>query len=157
MRGTTDFAQIKLWINMLLRLKDHALEYDNPRNILELFSQTGESKFLEEIMGDYAEVLQCPQMRRMIREGVWRIQELAYTPVRDITKKKPRVRGQAVAATEDMPEAPGVWDLPEPRAGEVGMAFSQRGENGEATGGETSMTYYLQTSSGIRPPEEEDE
>lgn len=88
MRGTTDFSQIKLWVNMLLRLKDNALAYDSPRNILELFSQTGEHRFLEEIMGDYSEVLQCPKMGRLIREGVWRVQELAFTPVKDVTKKK---------------------------------------------------------------------
>lgn len=88
MRGTSDFSQIKLWINMLLRLKDNALAYDNPRNILELFSQTGEHRFLEEIMGDYSEILQCPKMGRLIREGVWRVQELAFTPVKDVTKKK---------------------------------------------------------------------
>jgi hypothetical protein len=50
-------------------------------------SGLGEEQFLNTVMGEYAELLMCKDMKPLIRQGVRRIQELAFTPIYPLKKK----------------------------------------------------------------------
>ena len=51
MRGTVDQELIQLWVDLLTTLKDKALEYDNPRDIVDDFQRLNTEKFLQKIFG----------------------------------------------------------------------------------------------------------
>jgi hypothetical protein len=88
MRSTRDMNAIKLWVDMLLMIKDKSLLFNNPSDIITSLSAQGDEAFLNNIMGQYAEVLHCKNEGQLIREGVRRIQELAFTPIKDVKKKE---------------------------------------------------------------------
>src|SRR3990167_3371612 len=90
MRGTTNIKLIQTWIYMLLRLKDQALMFEKPSDIVTTLSQKGETQFLSSIMGEYAKELYVPGMNSSIRNGARRIQEIAYLPIKE--KKKEAVK-----------------------------------------------------------------
>ena len=83
MRGTTDISLIQTWVYLLLRLKDQALNFNKASDIVSLLSQSGEEQFLYTILGKYADMIHFPNINRSIREGVRRIQEIAYTPIEE--------------------------------------------------------------------------
>jgi len=90
MRGTKDISLIKRWINMLLKIKDFSLQFGQPVHIIEHLSARGGERFVKDVMGEYALfLLDQPDIDNTIREGVWRIQELANIAVLD-NKPKPR-------------------------------------------------------------------
>ena len=92
MRGTHDMSVLKMWIGMLLKIKDAAVGFEETRGIIESLSNRGEAGFLREIFGDkYADVLAQPDMEKKIRSGVRRVQHIAYaTP--NAMVKKPRLK-----------------------------------------------------------------
>ena len=91
MRGTTDISLIQTWIYILLRLKDQALNFNKSSDIVSFLSQNGEEQFLYAILGKYADLIYYPGIQKSIREGVRRIQEVAYTVPLDIDKSKPSI------------------------------------------------------------------
>jgi hypothetical protein len=112
MRGTDDVDHIKLWIDMLLQIKDQALKYTKPSDMIVHMSGLGEEQFLNAVMGEYAEQLMCKDMKTLIRQGVRRVQELAFTPIYPLKKKllttleprTPRYRPRQLSA-EDVLDA----------------------------------------------------
>ncbi len=92
LRGTQDMILIKRWVHMLLKIKDYSLHFLQPVDIIEQLSAKGGRRFVEDVMEEYALFLDTPHMDLIIREGVWRIQELAYIPIKEKEKKKLRVR-----------------------------------------------------------------
>lgn len=83
MRGTVDPDLINTWVNMLLKVKDSSLQYNDPSDIPASLSAKGEQRFLIDNMGEYAELLQCSNMNKLLREGIRGIQEVAYAPFRE--------------------------------------------------------------------------
>jgi len=111
MRGTRDIALIKRWINMLLKIKDYSLQFKQPANIIEHLSARGGRQFVNDVMEEYAvSLLAYPDINNIIRQGVWRIQELAFIP---ITDKKPRqvIKAERAWAEEGPMMAGGDLDI----------------------------------------------
>lgn len=82
MRTPQDFKEIKLWINILLALKENSKLFPNPRHVIENFSFGGERNFLSAILGnENAEVVikRDPDgWLRKLKRGVRIAQEIAY-------------------------------------------------------------------------------
>lgn len=81
MRGILDVELINLWVNMLLHIKDKSMEYRIPRDILMNMSALGSERFFHNVMGEYSEYLQCPNMSGLINESMRRIQPIAFHPM----------------------------------------------------------------------------
>lgn len=80
LRGVDDPAPIKAWVSMLLHLRDAALRYDFPNNILDGFSAGGEEAFCREVFGDHFEDLFWYEgWRDDVRSGMRRCQCIAYS------------------------------------------------------------------------------
>lgn len=80
-------TDIEEWVNMLLAVKDYALTIKDSRDIVEAFSRNGEISFLNTVFGkDLAKVLMCKDAAELMREGVRRIQDIAYSKL--VPKKK---------------------------------------------------------------------
>ena len=76
---------------MLLKIKDYSLQFEQPAHIIEHLSAKGGRRFVDDVMEEYAVVLLANQdVDNIIREGVWRIQELAYIPI--LEQKRPKKR-----------------------------------------------------------------
>lgn len=52
MRSTTDFDQIEEWVRILLKLKDIAVQFDSPQEVVEQLSIHGTDRFYEYCLGD---------------------------------------------------------------------------------------------------------
>ena len=76
-RGTICAEEIHEWVEILLRLKDCALTYDNPKAIIEEFSSFGPMTLLNKTFGPYAEMLRSVSDADII-DSMWRIQPIAY-------------------------------------------------------------------------------
>lgn len=68
------------WVKMLLTVKDAALAYKRTHEILDDLSFRGVPGFLENNLGEYADLLKCPDMEDMVMEGARLIQDVAYIP-----------------------------------------------------------------------------
>ena len=89
MRGTSDISLIQTWIYILLRLKDQALNFNKASDIISLLSQNGEEQFLYTVLGKYVDLIYYPGIQQSIREGVRRIQEVAYTLPQEVVYTLP--------------------------------------------------------------------
>lgn len=78
MRGVADPLQILDWVNMLLKVKDAACSFENPRQIVESLSAS-EEHFVDEVFGEYSEQLQCVDIKRILMDAVRRVQGYVYT------------------------------------------------------------------------------
>lgn len=79
MRGTDDFAMIKGWVDLLVKLKDSAELYENPVAIVESLSRDGELRFLETVLGEeLAALVIADDADEVIREGIRSIQHICY-------------------------------------------------------------------------------
>lgn len=80
LRGTDDPELIKKWVSILLHLRNAALRYDFPNNILDGFSAGGEEAFCREVFGDhFEELFDYPTWREDVRSGMRRCQCIAYS------------------------------------------------------------------------------
>jgi hypothetical protein len=82
MRTPQDFEEIKLWVNVLLAVKENSKLFPNPRHVVENFSYGGERNFLRAILGnENAEMViaRDPEgWQRKLKKGVRIAQEVAY-------------------------------------------------------------------------------
>jgi hypothetical protein len=69
--------EIATWVTMILEIKDAALRFNNPREIIESFSGQGPEKFLENI-GPTVNLLNFDNQEQLLRLGVRNAQEVAY-------------------------------------------------------------------------------
>lgn len=90
MRGSDDPELILTWVNMLLHIKDMAMQYDKASDIVSNFSMMGEERWLEATMGGYANLLHHPNAELILHQGVQRIQDIAYATKRKVKGRKPR-------------------------------------------------------------------
>jgi len=73
-----DLLDIETWINMLLIIKDRALEFEQPTSIIEAVSAQGLIPFATQILGPYEELLGCQDMEDIILKGIRQVQPFAY-------------------------------------------------------------------------------
>lgn len=79
MRCTRNFMVIKKWVDVLCRLKDKALTYDNPRAIVEQASMLGGRAFAADVLGVHAMLIMgSVDFDRILMLGVRIAQDLAY-------------------------------------------------------------------------------
>lgn len=82
MRTPQDFNKIKLWMNILLALKENSKLFPTPRHVVENFSFGGERNFLRAILGnENAEIVierDLKGWKKKLKKGVRIAQEIAY-------------------------------------------------------------------------------
>ena len=101
MRGTADITLIQKWIYMLLCLKDKAIMFERPSDIITTFSQVREKQFLNEIMGEFSKELDAPNRNLSMRNGVRRILEIAYLPIKEEKKKEVKDKVPPIARVRE--------------------------------------------------------
>lgn len=69
MRGTVDKDIITGWVDILLSLREAAMSYDNPREMIEAINHEGEEDFVKRILGDEGRFI---TMVEGWREDFWR-------------------------------------------------------------------------------------
>lgn len=80
-RTPKDLMYIKPWAEMLLKIKDKSLEFQEPWDIIEGISKDGEYMFLRHIMEEYAGDLICDNYSENLMNGVRTVQDVAYVQV----------------------------------------------------------------------------
>lgn len=80
MKGTADFGLVKRWINMLLSIKDAAMKFNTPIDIIEEFSKRGAAQFIEDVFGKEAiTITAAPDWEEQMLEAMRSVQTIAYT------------------------------------------------------------------------------
>ena len=97
-----DILDIERWVNILLCIKDKALEIEYPREIVEGMSMDGPEQYMEAVFGPLTQYLNCREAEKWITEGARRVQFLAYeaTNTFERNKKKRRSRSKRVSDYE---------------------------------------------------------
>lgn len=85
-----DFSIIETWVDMLMKIKNYAISFKHPRDIVEAVSAGGFTKFPKQVLGDMAELIMCKGSAVMVSEGVRRVQEIAYADLLFKKKEKPQ-------------------------------------------------------------------
>jgi len=81
MRSTPNFREIKVWIEMLLSLKDAAKRYGRPSEIPQHLSMMGCRHFIEDVFGRHAHyLLDHADYHEVSYDDMRRTQEIAYSP-----------------------------------------------------------------------------
>lgn len=82
MRGTVDQGLIQLWIDILLLIRDKALEFDNPRDIVEAFHRSRPEAFFEMIFGSRYDIVNLfrhkPNLNTSMWDGLRLMRDAAY-------------------------------------------------------------------------------
>lgn len=79
MRGTENMKDIETWVNLLLRIKDAALEYDDPTQIVDEISQLGAKGLAEKVFGDLLQTLPLDDLwEEVVFKNMRAIQTIAY-------------------------------------------------------------------------------
>lgn len=79
MRGTTNFEEIKTWINLLLQVKEYALRFETPVHIIQTFSEAEYGRFVEGALGEYYHLFaKLPGLSEMAKRGMRNAQSIAY-------------------------------------------------------------------------------
>jgi hypothetical protein len=71
MRGTVETNLIQFWIDLLMMIKDKALLYDNPREIVQSFLDLGPENFLLGVFNDRPDILQVFLNRSDRQQCMW--------------------------------------------------------------------------------------
>lgn len=83
MRGTVDQDLIQMWVDLLLILKDKALEYDNPREIVEDFQSLNSEGFLNKVFGKRGDILAMfksrPDRHKLLWDGLRLMRDVAMS------------------------------------------------------------------------------
>lgn len=131
-----EFKKIATWAEMLMKIKDASQAYEEPYHIIENMSQLGGDRFLRSVLGDLARKVICPDMERLMQDGVQRVQEIAYT---EVAKKphmksvKKRIYGDH--GVEAAPRRPGGRQAVGIGGGRVIPQWIEQGEEMEREGG----------------------
>ncbi len=78
LRTPKNLAIIQDWVNILLSIKDAAVQFRNAKEIVEQFSAGSPVDFARRILGPQLEMVQCKGMKDMLYQGIRRIQDIAY-------------------------------------------------------------------------------
>jgi len=112
LRGTLDIDIINNWIKMLLSLKDVAVKYTDPREIIGDFSRLGPSDFLAKLLPNHAEPLKAflPDWENKLWDATRLVQEVAFSQDWKPTEKKKGGRIFVAALPEEKEDEP-EWDI----------------------------------------------
>lgn len=90
LKATKTLAPVLDWVNIILAINDSAAKFESTRAVVESCSAAGSERFLKQVFGTYAGLLNCKGINGMILDGVRRVQEFAYAPliVKPKAKKK---------------------------------------------------------------------
>lgn len=108
-RGTTKTEEILLWVKLLNRLRDAAMKFDNPQDIISNFSKLGYQQFTAQVFGDNPItkfILGAKQVESRLLFGVRYAQEIAFC-VKDwdtTNKRNAKEQEQLYAAMKQMAE-----------------------------------------------------
>lgn len=91
MRGTDDIELISNWVSILLKLKDIALKYKRPSDIVSNFSMMGGERWMQETLGDLFPLVKCDDLDIILQDGVRCVQDIAYA---DTMKKVKQARNK---------------------------------------------------------------
>ena len=81
MRGTKNVKDVEVWANLLLTIKDRSMAFDNPIQILELFSGDESSAFAQAILGPFLPLFDKygkDEVNDMLVSGMRLAQDVAY-------------------------------------------------------------------------------
>ena len=80
MRSTVDIKVLTTWVELLLALKDAALKFKDPMEILTRFSQMGGVKLTKEIFKGHARMMANNHVDpELLNEAMWRIQPIVFS------------------------------------------------------------------------------
>ncbi len=81
MRGTGNLDAIYEWVEILDRVKQAALNFKSPNEVIMSMSLNGEDNFIRAVLGDKAKLfLDVSGHKQMVREGARLVQPLAFIP-----------------------------------------------------------------------------
>lgn len=110
-----DLLKIQKWIEILLKIKDFSLGFDEAYDIIEGVSFGGPSEFVRNVLGNDANLVNMVNRERLVTEGVRRVQEIAYArPTKKDTKKKSiklRIEDIEIAVDPDQRVGAPAWQL----------------------------------------------
>lgn len=109
MRTTKNMKDIETWISMLLRIFDASRGFDQPRDIVGALSNQGGRDFCDFIMGDYAELLQCPDMDELLMNNIRLVQDIAFAEIRKPRKRRPSLTSYPATAPGTAPRVEAGW------------------------------------------------
>ena len=122
MRGTVDQGLIQIWVDIITMMKDKALSYDNPREIVQDFQTAGPEGFLSKTFQSRPDILQIfrryGDRHQLMWDGLRMMKDVAYAvkwEKRDesLDKKKGSIVNEAsslLRVSNTLWEtAPGVW------------------------------------------------
>ena len=82
MRGTVDQELIQLWVDILLLIRDKALEYKDPQDIVKDFEKYGPEVFLKKITASridvYTLLQSFPEYKQKMWDGLRLMRDVAY-------------------------------------------------------------------------------
>lgn len=96
-RGTTNSADIELWVDILLKIKDAANNYHDPRQICTEFSMVGPKVFMATVLGPKISAVleQFKDYEKRLVSGVRLAQDIAFA-VEDWTDAKPSTKNDGL-------------------------------------------------------------
>lgn len=71
LKGTVDQALIQFWVDLLVMIKDKALEYQDPAEIVKVFQTEGPERFLVRTFGSRSDILQIFYNRQDRHQSMW--------------------------------------------------------------------------------------
>jgi len=104
MRTPADFGLVDTWVDMLLRVFDKSKEFPNAWDIPTALSVAGPEMFLEQTMGEYAQILADPDLDSMVMDGVRLAQAVAYAPFSPACQ--PNRKQRRAEARGELPQNP---------------------------------------------------
>lgn len=79
MRTTKDFTHISNWAKMLLEIRDSALTYSTPTDILSEYSMNTPEDFIQRSLGMFSELILCEGYEELLQKGMYNAQDFAYS------------------------------------------------------------------------------
>lgn len=79
LESTTDWKKLKTWILLHFKLREKALEFKNPSQILLGASAEGFETFTKKVFGDLWEVVKPLYQEQDVQDGVWDIQSVVFS------------------------------------------------------------------------------
>lgn len=93
MKTTAKFVKpITTWASVLMRLKNKSLEFKDVLSTVQAFSVNNPIPFAKVILGPLYEEFACHGMEEMLRNGVRRVQDVAYAEQLKIEKPQPKLQ-----------------------------------------------------------------
>lgn len=81
MRGTGKLDLVYEWVEILDRVREAALKFGNPSEVILSMSMDGERNFIRTVLGDKVHLfINIPHVDKMIRNGARLVQPLAFLP-----------------------------------------------------------------------------